>query len=88
ADEAAGPLWYLRAYLWCVVASPLHLKAQRRAPRPVFPPPVALTAVIGTGVVSIPGETGLGRGDVAPVGSGGVGGVADQEGRLRKVPRY
>ncbi|MGW3488956.1 acyltransferase family protein [Streptomyces sp. NPDC001054] len=88
ADEAAGPLWYLRAYLWFVVASPLLLKALRRAPWPVFLAPVALTAVIGTGVVTIPGETGLALVDFAQFGSCWVLGMAYQEGLLRKVPRY
>lgn len=38
AVQAAGPLWYLRAYLWFVIASPLLLWAFRRAPgRPCSP---------------------------------------------------
>lgn len=32
AVQAAGPLWYLRAYLWFVIASPLLLWAFRRVP--------------------------------------------------------
>lgn len=36
AVQAAGPLWYLRAYLWFVIASPLLLWAFRRAPWPTL----------------------------------------------------
>ncbi|BFO22010.1 hypothetical protein SHKM778_83980 [Streptomyces sp. KM77-8] len=32
AEDAVGPLWYLRAYLWFVFASPLLLWLFRRAP--------------------------------------------------------
>ncbi len=88
ADDAAGPLWYLRAYLWFVVASPLLLWAFRRAPWPTLLAPLALTAVLGTGVVTIPGETGNAVTDFAVYGGCWVLGFAHQEGVLREVPRY
>ncbi|WP_432091683.1 acyltransferase family protein [Streptomyces sp. NRRL F-5630] len=88
AEEAAVPLWYLRAYLWFVIASPLLLKALRRAPWPTLLAPVALTAVIGTGVVTIPGDGGPVLTDFAQYGSCWVLGMAYREGLLRKVPRY
>ncbi|WP_201299858.1 acyltransferase family protein [Streptomyces mexicanus] len=88
ADDAAGPLWYLRAYLWFVVASPLLLWAFRRAPWPTLLAPLALTAVVGTGVVTIPGETGNAVTDFAVYGGCWVLGFAHQEGVLKEVPRY
>ncbi|WP_371598167.1 acyltransferase [Streptomyces sp. NBC_00564] len=88
AVQAAGPLWYLRAYLWFVIASPLLLWAFRRAPWPTLLAPLALTAVVGTGVVSIPGETGNAVSDFAVFGGCWVLGFAHQEGVLAKVPRY
>jgi len=88
AVQAAGPLWYLRAYLWFVVASPLLLWAFRRAPWPTLLAPLALTAVVGTGVVSIPGETGNAISDFTVFGGCWVLGFAHQEGVLTKVPRY
>ncbi|MFF8596063.1 acyltransferase [Streptomyces sp. NPDC015220] len=88
ADDAAGPLWYLRAYLWFVVASPLLLRAFRRAPWPTLLAPLALTAVLGTGAVTIPGETGDAVRDFAVYGGCWVLGFAHQEGVLKAVPRY
>lgn len=88
ADQAAGPLWYLRAYLWFVIASPLLLWAFRRAPWPTLLAPLALTAIVGTGVVTIPGETGNAITDFGTYGACWVLGFAHHEGLLRRVPRY
>ncbi|MFD7936673.1 acyltransferase [Streptomyces sp. NPDC059755] len=88
AVQAAGVLWYLRAYLWFVLASPLLLWAFRRAPWVTLFAPLALTAVVGTGVVSIPGETGNAVSDFAVYGSCWVLGFAHQEGVLARIPRY
>ncbi|MFD9429305.1 acyltransferase [Streptomyces sp. NPDC060002] len=88
AVQAAGVLWYLRAYLWFVLASPLLLWAFRRAPWPTLFAPLALTAVVGTGLVSIPGETGNAVSDFAVYGSCWVLGFAHQEGVLARIPRY
>ncbi|MEU6539343.1 acyltransferase [Streptomyces sp. NPDC047000] len=88
AVQAAGPLWYLRAYLWFVIASPLLLWAFRRAPWPTLLAPLALTAVVGTGVVTIPGETGNAVSDFAVYGGCWVLGFAHHEGLLQRVPRY
>jgi hypothetical protein len=83
-----GPLWYVRAYLWFVVASPLLLWAFRRAPWPTLLAPLGLTAVVGTGLVSLPGETGNAVTDFAVYGGCWVLGIAHHEGMLREVPRY
>lgn len=88
AVQAAGVLWYLRAYLWFVVASPLLLWAFRRAPWPTLLAPLGLTAVVGTGLVTIPGETGNAVSDFAVYGGCWVLGFAHHEGLLTKVPRY
>ncbi|MEU9581200.1 acyltransferase family protein [Streptomyces chilikensis] len=88
ADQAVGPLWYLRAYLWFVIASPLLLWAFRRAPWPTMLAPLLLTAVVGTGVVTIPGETGEAVTDFAVYGACWVLGFAHHDGLLRRIPRY
>lgn len=88
ADQAAGPLWYLRAYLWFVIASPLLLWAFRRMPWATLLAPLALTAVVGTGLVTIPGETGNAVSDFAVYGGCWVLGFAHHEGVLKQVPRY
>ncbi|MET8981172.1 acyltransferase [Streptomyces sp. NPDC004539] len=88
AVQAAGPLWYLRAYLWFVIASPLFLWAFRRAPWPTLLAPLALTAVVGTGVVRIPGETGNAVTDFGVYGACWVLGFAHHDGVLARIPRY
>ncbi|MGW5214564.1 acyltransferase family protein [Streptomyces sp. NPDC004051] len=88
AVQAAGPLWYLRAYLWFVIASPLLLWAFRRAPWPTLLAPLGLTAVVGTGLVTIPGETGNAVTDFAVYGGCWVLGFAHHEGVLQRIPRY
>lgn len=88
AVQAAGPLWYLRAYLWFVVASPLLLWAFRRMPWATLLAPLALTAVVGSGLVKIPGETGNAVTDFAVYGGCWVLGFAHHEGLLAKIPRY
>ncbi|WP_328638962.1 acyltransferase [Streptomyces canus] len=88
ADQAVGPLWYLRAYLWFVLASPLLLWAFRKVPWATLLAPLALTAVVGTGLVTIPGELGNAVTDFSVYGSCWVLGFAHHEGVLAKVPRY
>ncbi|MQY11964.1 hypothetical protein SRB5_20920 [Streptomyces sp. RB5] len=88
ADDAVGPLWYLRAYLWFVLASPVLLWAFRRAPWPTLLAPLALTAVIGTGLVTIPGETGDALTDFAVYGACWILGFAHHDGLLHEIPRY
>ncbi|MEU6090655.1 acyltransferase [Streptomyces sp. NPDC047085] len=88
AVQAAGPLWYLRAYLWFVVASPLLLWAFRRFPWPTLLAPLGLTAIVGTGIVTIPGETGNAVSDFAVYGGCWVLGFAHHDGLLARIPRY
>ncbi|MFD4667095.1 acyltransferase family protein [Streptomyces halstedii] len=88
ADQAVGPLWYIRAYLWFVIASPLLLKAFRRLPWVTMLAPVALTAVIGTGLVTVPGMLGESLIDFAVFGACWVLGFAHNDGLLKEVPRY
>ncbi|MFI6561456.1 acyltransferase [Streptomyces sp. NPDC050534] len=88
AVQACGPLWYLRAYLWFVVASPLLLWAFRRVPWATLLAPLGLTAIVGTGLVSIPGETGNAITDFTVYGGCWVLGFAHHEGMLQRIPRY
>ncbi len=88
AVQAAGPLWYLRAYLWFVIASPLLLWLFRKAPWPTLLAPLGLTAIVGTGLVKIPGETGNAVTDFAVYGGCWVLGFAHHEGLLKQIPRY
>ncbi|PJN26573.1 acyltransferase [Streptomyces sp. CB02613] len=88
AVQAAGPLWYIRAYLWFVLASPLLLRAFRRLPWATLLAPLGLTAVIGTGLVTVPGETGNALSDFAVFGSCWILGFAHHDGLFKDVPRY
>ncbi|MEW2548356.1 acyltransferase [Streptomyces sp. NPDC047002] len=88
ADQAAGPLWYIRAYLWFVLASPLLLRLFRRAPWAGLALPLALCALCTTGLVTIPGESGEAVTDFATYGACWVLGFAHHDGLLRRVPRY
>lgn len=47
---ALSPIWYLRDYLWFVLASPLALWLFRRAPLPTLLAPYALLVLIELGV--------------------------------------
>ncbi|MEU8715163.1 acyltransferase [Streptomyces sp. NPDC048663] len=88
AEQAAGPLWYLRAYLWFVLLSPLLLRAFRKWPLPTALAPLVLTAVVSTGLLTIPGETGNAVTDFAVYGGCWILGFAHQEGVLARFPRY
>ncbi|MFI1105285.1 acyltransferase [Streptomyces melanogenes] len=88
AVQAAEPLWYLRAYLWFVLASPLLLKLFRKVPWAVLLAPLALTAVLGTGVVTIPGDTGSVITDFVTYAACWVLGFAHHDGLIQKLPRY
>ncbi|WP_327176057.1 acyltransferase family protein [Streptomyces sp. NBC_01335] len=88
ADQAAGPLWYIRAYLWFVIASPLLLKAFRKLPWVTMLAPIGLTAIFGTGLVTIPGATGEGVVDFTVFASCWILGFAHHDGLLKRVPRY
>ncbi|QKW06798.1 acyltransferase [Streptomyces sp. NA04227] len=88
AEQAAGPLWYLRAYLWFLLASPLLLWCLRRFPWPTLLAPLALTAVVGTSLVEIPGETGNAVTDFAVYGGCWVLGMGHRSGPLRRMPPY
>ncbi|MEV6615392.1 acyltransferase family protein [Streptomyces sp. NPDC051051] len=83
------PLWYLRAYLWFVLLSPLLLRALRAAPWPTVLAPVALSAALEFGPPTVPGwrlESTLS--DLGAFGACWLLGMAHQEGVLRRLPRY
>lgn len=64
------------------------LRAFRRVPWVVLAAPPALTAVVGTGLVTIPGETGEAVTDFAVYGACWILGFAHHDGLLQRIPRY
>jgi hypothetical protein len=89
AVELAGPLWYVRAYLWYVVLSPVLLRALRAVPVVTLLFPVALSAAFELGYLSLPGERfASGLTDFSTFGACWILGMAHQEGILRRLPRF
>ena len=89
AAELAGPLWYIRAYLWYVLLSPFLLKALRAVPVATIAAPIVLSAVFELGYLSLPGERiPSALTDFSTFGACWILGMAHQEGILQRLPRY
>ncbi|MFD7886138.1 acyltransferase family protein [Streptomyces bauhiniae] len=89
AAELAGPLWYIRAYLWFVLLSPLLLRALKAIPWTTVLAPVALAAAFEFGHLQLPGERiPSALTDFSTFGACWVLGMAHQQGVLKRVPRY
>ncbi|MFJ6846254.1 acyltransferase family protein [Streptomyces griseoluteus] len=89
AAELAGPLWYLRAYLWFVLLSPLLLRALKAIPWTTVLAPVALAAAFEFGHLQLPGErVPSALTDFSTFGACWVLGMAHQQGVLKRLPRY
>jgi peptidoglycan/LPS O-acetylase OafA/YrhL len=89
AEDLAGPLWYIRAYLWFVLLSPLLLKALRALPLVTILAPIALAVAFEHGYLTIPGERiPSALTDFGTFGACWLLGMAHQEGLLRKLPRH
>ncbi|MFF4649208.1 acyltransferase [Streptomyces sp. NPDC001380] len=88
AEQVAVPLWYLRAYLWFVLLSPLMLRLLRRAPWPVLLAPLGLAVVLGSGRIALPDRVGAAATDFAVFASCWLLGFAHHDGLLRRLPRY
>ncbi|GAA3489195.1 acyltransferase [Streptomyces cremeus] len=88
AAQTSGPLWYIRAYLWFVVLSPLMLKAFKKLPWVSILAPLVLSVVIGMEWFAIPGETGNAIKDFTTFASCWMLGFAHHEGTLKKLKAY
>ncbi|MFF0202135.1 acyltransferase [Streptomyces sp. NPDC005017] len=89
ASDLAGPLWYIRAYLWYVLLSPFILKALRAMPLATILAPIALAVAFDQGFLELPGERiPSALTDFSTFGACWILGMAHQEGILQKLPRY
>ncbi|MEU9924558.1 acyltransferase family protein [Streptomyces griseoluteus] len=89
AAELAGPLWYIRAYLWFVLLSPLLLAALKAIPWTTVLAPVALAAAFEFGHLQLPGErVPSALTDFSTFGACWILGMAHQQGVLKRIPRY
>jgi peptidoglycan/LPS O-acetylase OafA/YrhL len=89
ASDFAGPLWYVRAYLWYVLLSPVLLRALRAFPLATLVSPIVLSAAFGLGYLTLPGERiPSALTDFSTFGACWILGMAHQEGILQRLPRY
>lgn len=88
-SETGAPLWetlwYLRAYLWFVLLSPILNAAYRRAPWPTLLAPLALLPVLELTGFGLPGFGEAALWDFATYGACWIAGFAHADGRLFRL---
>ncbi|WP_162606154.1 glycosyl hydrolase family 18 protein [Jiangella asiatica] len=87
AAGATEPLWYVRAYLWFVVLSPVLMWAFRRWPVPTVLAPIAVIVLSAAGPLELDawGTPGDGLLDFATFGACWLLGFAYRSGGLRRL---
>jgi hypothetical protein len=88
-SNAVVGLWYIRAYLWFVLLTPLMLWAYRRRPLVALAVPLAVVAadaVLGSPLGDWDGSAGPAVLDAATFGACWMLGFAHREGTLRRLP--
>ncbi|MFI7484297.1 acyltransferase [Kocuria sp. M1R5S2] len=85
-ESASGILWYIVAYFWFMLLSPLLLKAYKARPLLSLFAPLALMACLAPGLVPLPAGTGATITNFAMYGSCWMLGFAYEAGHLRGVP--
>jgi peptidoglycan/LPS O-acetylase OafA/YrhL len=87
--DAWEPLWYIRAYLWFVVLSPLLYLAYKKAVWAVVAAPLVLLAVLDKTGVELPfGRADAAMWDFVTYGACWIAGFAHHDGRLRRLPIF
>lgn len=88
AENIVAPLWYVRAYLWFVLLSPLLMRAFRRWPVRTLLVPLAVVVASGTGLVDLEalGAPGDAVRDFATYGACWLLGFAHRTGQLLRLP--
>ena len=88
AEQVVDPLWYVRAYVWFVLLSPVLLWAYRRWPVATLLAPLLLVAATAVGVLE-PQRLGLSGPALLDFGAYGACwllGFAHRDGSLRRAP--
>ncbi|GIJ52290.1 membrane protein [Virgisporangium aliadipatigenens] len=80
-------LWYLRAYLWFLLLSPVLFRLYRRAPWPTVALPLVLLVAVRTSGFALPGAADNVQWDLLTYGACWVAGFAHRDGRLAALPR-
>lgn len=83
--QAEEILWYIRAYFWFMLLSPLLLKAFRRSPWITLLAPLGLLAALVLGNMELPDWANSPVTDFATFGSCWILGFAHHDGLLRKL---
>jgi peptidoglycan/LPS O-acetylase OafA/YrhL len=83
--DAWEPLWYLRAYLWFVVLSPVMYRAYRKAGWLAVAAPIVLIAVLDKTGFSLPDTADAAMWDFATFGACWIIGFAHHDGRLARL---
>lgn len=88
AAQVTDPLWYIRAYVWFVLLSPVLLWAWRRAPVATLLAPLALVGAFGLGLLDpeLMGRSGPVLLDFGTYGTCWLLGFAHRDGSLRRAP--
>ncbi|GGK97661.1 hypothetical protein GCM10010094_68200 [Streptomyces flaveus] len=81
-EQLTGTLWYVRAYLWFVLLSPVLLWAWRRAPLPLLGGFLALAAISQYELWDLPVLVGSALTDLGVFGACWLLGFAHQDGSL------
>jgi peptidoglycan/LPS O-acetylase OafA/YrhL len=85
AEASWGGLWYLKAYLWFVLLSPLALRAFRKVPLVVLMIPIVVLIALETGVLDLSGQPGSALADTATFGACWLLGFAHHDGVLSRI---
>jgi peptidoglycan/LPS O-acetylase OafA/YrhL len=85
AVDVWEPLWYVRAYVWFVLLSPVFYPAYRRLGWIVVAAPVLLIAALDKTGFSLPETADAAMWDFATYGACWLAGFAHHDGRLRRL---
>lgn len=87
-EVVTGPLWYVRAYLWFVLLSPLAIVAFRRWPIATLTAPLLFVAAYASGLLDLDGlgRVGPALTDLGTYGACWVLGFAHRAGMIRRMP--
>jgi peptidoglycan/LPS O-acetylase OafA/YrhL len=85
AVEVWGPLWYVRAYLWFVVLSPVLYVLYRRLGWLLVAAPLGLIAVLDKTGFTLPEPADAAMWDFATYGACWIAGFAHHDGRLART---
>lgn len=79
-------LWYLRAYLWFMLATPLLYALYRRAPWPTIAAPLVALAAVQVSGLRLPGMSDDIMWDFITYAACWIAGFAHADGRLARIP--